>query len=176
MFGTSVVQKVMVMIAAAAFSTSVAVAQEVHKEQPKPKNIVELAKDSGNLKTFVKLIEAADLASTFSGKGPYTVFAPTDEAFKKLGQAKLDEWMKPENKAKLQKILKNHVLEGHKAAADIKAMKTAKTLAGTEIKISIKDNHVMIEGAKVVKADTEAGNGVIHIVDTVLMPAEPAHP
>lgn len=151
--------------------TGLSLAQEKKPEPPKPKDIVDVAKDTGNLKTFCKLLESAGLVDTLKGKGPYTVFIPTDDAFKKLGK-ELDELQKPENKAKLQRILKHHVLEGRKTAADLKAMKSAKTLAGEEIKIVVKDDVVMVDKAKVTKADTEASNGLIHVVDTVLLPAE----
>lgn len=147
-------------------------AQETKNEEPKKeKNILEMAKDSGNLKTFARLVEAAGLTATFTGKEAHTVFAPTDEAFQKLGQAKLDELLKPENKAQLQKILKHHVLAGKHNAAEIKGMKTAKTLSGGNVKIEVKDANVMIDQGKVTKADAMASNGVIHIIDTVLMPA-----
>jgi transforming growth factor-beta-induced protein len=155
--------------------TGLSLAQEKKPEPPKPKDIVDVAKDTSNLKTFCKLLESAGLVDTLKGKGPYTVFAPTDEAFKKLGK-ELDELQKPENKAKLQRILKNHVLEGRKNAADVKAMKSAKSLAGEELKITVKNDVVMIEGAKVTKVDTDASNGLIHVVDAVLVPAEKPEP
>ncbi|MFH1748858.1 MAG: fasciclin domain-containing protein [Planctomycetota bacterium] len=146
-------------------------AQEKKPDPPKPKDIVDVAKDTSDLKTFCKLLESAGLVDTLKGKGPYTVFAPTDEAFKKLGK-ELDELQKPENKAKLQRILKNHVVEGRKTAADVKAMKSAKTMAGEELKITVKDDVVMIDVAKVTKVNTDASNGLIHLVDAVLVPAE----
>jgi uncharacterized surface protein with fasciclin (FAS1) repeats len=151
--------------------TGLSLAQEKKPEPPRPKDIVDVAKDTSDLKTFCRLLESAGLVDTLKGKGPYTVFAPTDEAFKKLGK-ELDELQKLENKAKLQRILKNHVLEGRKSAADVKAMKSAKTLAGEELKITAKNDVVMIDAAKVTKADTDASNGLIHVVDAVLVPAE----
>lgn len=149
--------------------TGLSLAQEKKPEQPKPKDIVEVAKNTDDLKTFSKLLESAGLVETLKGKGPYTVFAPTDDAFSKLGK-RLEELQKPENKAELQRILKNHVLEGRHAAADIKKMKSAKTLAGERVMITVKDDVVMVDKAKVTKADTEAANGLIHVVDVVLMP------
>ena len=149
--------------------TGLSLAQEKKPEQPKPKDIVEVAKNTDDLKTFSKLLESAGLVETLKGKGPYTVFAPTDDAFSKLGK-RLEELQKPENKAELQGILKNHVLEGRHAAADIKKMKSAKTLAGERVMIRVKDDVVMVDKAKVAKADTEAANGLIHVVDVVLMP------
>jgi uncharacterized surface protein with fasciclin (FAS1) repeats len=150
--------------------TGLSLAQEKKPEQPKPKDIVEVAKNTADLKTLSKLLESAGLVETLKGKGPYTVFAPTDEAFAKLGK-RLEELQKPENKAELQRILKNHVLEGRHAAADIKKMKSAKTLAGEQVMITVKDDVVTVDKAKVTKADTEASNGLIQVVDTVLMPA-----
>jgi uncharacterized surface protein with fasciclin (FAS1) repeats len=149
--------------------TGLSLAQEKKPEQPKPKDIVEVAKNTADLKTLSKLLESAGLVETLKGKGPYTVFAPTDEAFAKLGK-RLEELQKPENKAELQRILKNHVLEGRHAAADIKKMKSAKTLAGEQVMITVKDDVVMVDKAKVTKADTEASNGLIQVVDTVLTP------
>ncbi|HUU99299.1 MAG TPA: fasciclin domain-containing protein [Phycisphaerae bacterium] len=151
--------------------TGLSLAQERKPEPPKPKDIVDVARNTSNLKTFCKLLESAGLVDTLKGKGPYTVFTPTDEAFKKLGK-ELDELQKPENKAKLQRVLKHHVLEGRKTAADIKTMKSAKTLAGEYITITVKDGVVMVDTAKITKADGEASNGLIHTVDTVLMPEE----
>lgn len=138
-------------------------------EPPKAKNIVDTAKQN-KLTTFCTLVEKAGLAETLNGKGPYTVFAPTDEAFNKLGKERLENLQKPENKAELQRILKNHVLAAEKHAAEIQKMKEAETLAGTKLLITVKDNVVMIEAAKVTKADIKAGNGLIHEIDTVLMP------
>jgi uncharacterized surface protein with fasciclin (FAS1) repeats len=139
--------------------------------KPKPKDIVDVAKETPDLKTFCKLLESAGLLDLLKGKEAHTVFAPTDEAFKKLGK-ELDELQKPENKAKLERILKHHVLEGRKTAAEVKAMKSAKTLAGEELKITVKDDVVMVDKAKVTKADMKASNGLIHVVDAVLMPPE----
>jgi uncharacterized surface protein with fasciclin (FAS1) repeats len=158
-----------VMLALAGW-TRVSMAQEQKPEAPKPKDIVAVANEQSNLKTFCKLLESAGLTETLKGKGPYTVFAPTDEAFKKLGK-QLDELQKPEKKAELQRILKHHVLDGRKTAADVKNLKFAKTLAGDRVTIVVKDDVVMVDTAKVTKADTEASNGLIHVVDIVLMPA-----
>lgn len=148
--------------------TGLSVAQEKKPHQMKPKTIVAVARHTSDLTTFSKLLELSGLAETLKGEGPYTVFAPTDEAFKKLGK-ELDELQKPENKDRLQRILKNHVLVGQKAAADIEGMKSIETMAGVEIAITIKDGAVMVGSASVTKADLKAHNGLIHIVDTVLL-------
>jgi uncharacterized surface protein with fasciclin (FAS1) repeats len=151
--------------------TGLSLAQEKKPDQPKPKDLVDVAKDTSDLKTFCTLLESAGLVDTLKGKGPYTVFAPTDEAFKKLGK-ELDELQKPENKAKLQRILKNHVLHGRKNAADVKAMESVQTLADEELKITVKDDVLAVDVAKVTKTDLHASNGLIQVVDAVLLPAE----
>lgn len=102
-------------------------------------------------------------------KGPYTVFAPSDEAFAKLPAGTVDDLLKPENKQKLGKLLAYHVIEGKVMAADVKTMK-AKTANGAELDIKVKGSTVMANDAKVVKADVPASNGVIHVIDKVLMP------
>ncbi|MBN2562632.1 MAG: fasciclin domain-containing protein [Phycisphaerae bacterium] len=155
--------------------TGLSLAQEPKPAPPKPKDIVDVAKDTSDLKTFCKLLESAGLVDALKGKGPYTVFAPTDEAFKKLGK-ELDDLQKPENKAKLQRILKYHVLDVQKTAADIKTVKSAKTLAGEYVTITVKNNVLMVDAAKVTKADIKSSNGLIHIVDTVLMPKTQPQP
>ncbi len=157
-----------VMLALAGW-TSASMAQEQKPEAPKPKDIVAVAGQQSNLKTFSKLLESSGLVETLKGKGPYTVFAPADEAFKKLG-TRLDELQKPEQKAELLRILKHHVLEGRKTAADVGNLKSAKTLAGGQVTITVKDDVVMVDTAKVAKADIEATNGLIHVIDTVLTP------
>lgn len=146
-------------------------AQVKNPEPPKPKDIVDVANNTSDLKTFCKLLESAGLVDTLRSEGPYTVFAPTDEAFAKLGK-ELDELQKPENKAKLQRVLKNHVLEGQQTAEYLKPMKSVKTLAGDDVTITVKNNVLAVGTAKVTTADTKAPNGLIHIVDTVIMPPQ----
>jgi uncharacterized surface protein with fasciclin (FAS1) repeats len=148
--------------------TGSSMAQE--KADPaKPKDIVDVAKATRNVQTFNELLVTAGLVDTLKGKGPYTVFIPDDAAFKKLGQ-ELDNLKKPENKAKLQRMLKNHVVEGRKDIAAVKEMKSLKTMAGDELKITVKDEVVKIDKAELVANDMEASNGLIHVVDTCLMP------
>ncbi|MCE5325582.1 MAG: fasciclin domain-containing protein [Planctomycetaceae bacterium] len=134
------------------------------------KDIVETAKANENLTTLVKALAAADLVETLKGAGPYTVFAPTNAAFDKLPAGKLDELLKPENKAELQKVLKCHVVEGKLTAKDLAGKETLKSLSGEELKISTKDGKTMVNDATVTTADVEASNGVVHLIDTVLMP------
>jgi len=146
--------------------------EEREKDEPKAKDIVEVAVEA-KFNTLVDLVKAADLVETLKGKGPFTVFAPTDEAFAKLGKETLEDLKKPANKEKLAAILKYHVVSGKVMAADVLKMdgKTAKTVEGGEIKIAVKDGKVTLDGnSNVTKTDVAASNGVIHVIDTVLMP------
>lgn len=136
----------------------------------KPVNIVKTAQACKEHKTFAKLVEVAGLAETLSDeKAQFTVFAPTDEAFAKLGKETLDTLMKPESKEKLQNILKHHVVAGTVKAEQVTMMKTVKPLAGPEIPVTVADKKVMIGKATVTTADVIASNGVIHVVDTVII-------
>ncbi len=135
------------------------------------KNIVEIASAAEDFTTLVAAIEAADLVDALTGEGPYTVFAPTNAAFEALPEGALVELLKPENKGKLQTILKYHVLPGKVMAADVAPMEVA-SLEGRNITVGVDGEKVMVDGANVVKTDVEASNGVIHVIDAVLMPAE----
>lgn len=135
-------------------------------------NIVETAAKNGAFKTLITALNEAGLAETLEGKGPFTVFAPTDKAFAKLPKGTLDSLLKPENKAQLAGILKYHVVAGKVLADDAAKLKSAETLDGETIRISTEDKHLMINNAKVAQADIECTNGVIHVIDTVLMPKE----
>jgi uncharacterized surface protein with fasciclin (FAS1) repeats len=134
------------------------------------KDIVDTAVAAGSFKTLAAALTAGDLIQTLKGKGPFTVFAPTDEAFAKLPAATLADLLKPENKAKLVSILTYHVVSGKVMAADVVKLKSAKTVNGASVKISVMDGKVMIDNAHVVKTDIATGNGVIHVIDTVLLP------
>jgi uncharacterized surface protein with fasciclin (FAS1) repeats len=131
------------------------------------KNIIETAAGNPDFSTLVTAIKAAGLVETLSGTGPFTVFAPTNEAFAKIPKATLDAVLA--DKAKLTSILTYHVVAGKVMSKDVAAMKEAKTLEGSEVKIDSKDG-VMVDDAKVTSADLECSNGVIHTIDTVLMP------
>jgi uncharacterized surface protein with fasciclin (FAS1) repeats len=130
-------------------------------------DIVETAVAAGSFKTLAAALQAAGLVDTLKGKGPFTVFAPTDEAFAKIPKAALDALIA--DKAKLTKVLTYHVMAGEVMAADVMKLKEAKTVDGQMVKIGT-SNGVMINNARVIKADVEASNGVIHVIDTVLMP------
>jgi uncharacterized surface protein with fasciclin (FAS1) repeats len=138
------------------------------------KTIVEVAVATEGFKTLVAAVKAADLVDTLSGEGPFTVFAPTDEAFAKLPKGTLEELLKPENKKKLAGILTYHVVPGKVMAADVVKLKDAKTVQGNKVKIKVKEDTVMIDKAKVVKTDIACKNGVIHVIDTVILPREKA--
>ena len=134
------------------------------------KDIVDTAVAAGSFKTLAAALQAAGLIETLKGAGPFTVFAPTDEAFAKLPAGTVENLLKPENKAKLTRILTYHVVPGKVMAADVVKMKSAKAVSGDTIAIATKDGGVTINNARVAKADIAATNGVIHVIDTVIMP------
>jgi len=134
------------------------------------KDIVDTAVAAGNFKTLAAALKAADLVATLKGKGPFTVFAPTDEAFAKLPKGTLDDLLKPENKEKLAGILTYHVVSGKVMAADVVKLKMAKTVQGSEVKIKVVDGKVMVDDANVSKTDIPCANGVIHVIDAVMLP------
>ncbi len=136
------------------------------------KDIVDTAVAAGSFKTLAAALTAADLVKTLKGAGPFTVFAPTDEAFAKLPAGTVEMLLKPENKAKLQRILTYHVVAGKVMAADVMKMKSAKAVSGDSLTIAVRDGHVTAGKSHVVKTDIAASNGVIHVIDTVLMPKE----
>lgn len=138
---------------------------------PASKTILETAAPAGKFKTLSAAIHAAGLTDALNGHGPFTVFAPTDEAFAKLPAGTVESLLKPENKEKLQAILKYHVLAAKVVAVDAIAAKSAATLQGGSVHITVDDGLVKINDAKVVKADIIASNGVIHVIDSVLLPA-----
>jgi uncharacterized surface protein with fasciclin (FAS1) repeats len=133
------------------------------------KTIVGVAAGAGQFKTLVAAVKAAGLVKTLNGKGPFTVFAPTDEAFAKLPAGTVENLLKPENKEKLVAVLTCHVLPGKLMAADLTTT-NAKTLNGKELAIKVDAGKVTVGGANVIKTDIEASNGVIHVIDAVLIP------
>lgn len=134
------------------------------------KDIVDTAVDAGSFKTLVAAVTAADLAETLKSPGPYTVFAPTDAAFDKLPAGTVEDLLKPENKEQLKNILLYHVVPGKVKAADVVKLSSAKTANGLELMIMTDGDKVMVGGAQVVQTDIMTSNGVIHVVDTVMMP------
>lgn len=137
---------------------------------PSTSDIVDTAVGAGSFKTLAAALNAAGLVATLKGPGPFTVFAPTDEAFAKLPSGTVENLLKPENKAKLQGILTYHVVSGRVGSDTVVTLNAAKTVQGTDVKISLSGGAVMVNGAKVVKADIACSNGVIHVIDTVLLP------
>jgi len=152
-----------------AFALVVGVSSLV-QAQDKAKDIVDTAVGAGSFKTLAAALKAADLVDTLKGKGPFTVFAPTDEAFAKLPKETLESLLKPENKKKLAAILTYHVVSGKVMAKDVVKLSEAKTVQGSSVKIVVKDGKVTVDGANVVKTDIETSNGVIHVIDTVILP------
>jgi uncharacterized surface protein with fasciclin (FAS1) repeats len=135
------------------------------------KTIVELASASKQFKTLVAAVKAAELTDTLSGEGTFTLFAPNDTAFNKLPKGTLKKLLKPENKVALQKILKYHLLPSEVMAADVKPGSVA-TVEGKTVKIAVTGKKVMVNTATVLKTDIKASNGVVHTIDTVLMPPD----
>jgi uncharacterized surface protein with fasciclin (FAS1) repeats len=136
------------------------------------KDIVDTAVAAGSFKTLAKALQAADLVETLKGAGPFTVFAPTDQAFAKLPAGTLETLLKPENKPKLQRILKSHVVAGKVMAAEVVKISSAKAVSGDTLRIASLDGGVTVDGAKVVKTDIAATNGVIHVIDSVILPKD----
>jgi len=139
----------------------------------KAADIVETAVGAGTFKTLATALGAADLVETLKGEGPFTVFAPTDEAFAKLPPGTVESLLKPENKEKLKAVLLLHVVPGTVTAADVVTLKEAKTAGGATVKISTDDGVKVgtAKGlAKVTKTDIKASNGVIHVIDAVILP------
>jgi len=135
------------------------------------KDIVDTAVAAGTFNTLAKALGAAGLVDTLKGAGPFTVFAPTDEAFAKLPAGTIESLLKPENKAQLQRILTYHVVAGKVMAADVVKLKSAKAVSGDMLTIALRNGSVMVGNATVVKTDIAATNGVIHVIDTVMLPA-----
>lgn len=141
-----------------------------HQTTGTKSTIVEVAVGAGQFKTLAAALAAADLVDVLKTGGPFTVFAPTDAAFAKLPAGTVEELLKPENKAHLQAILKYHVVAGRVTGSDALAAGKAKTLEGKQVTIALNEGRLQINGATVLKNDVPASNGVIHIIDTVLLP------
>jgi len=141
-----------------------------HEMKNDKKDIVDTAVAAGKFSTLAAALEAADLVETLKGEGPFTVFAPTDEAFAKLPDGTVEELLKPENRDQLVAILTYHVVPGRVEAADVVKLDEAKTVNGEALAITVAGNTVRVDDAIVLETDIGASNGVIHIVDTVMMP------
>jgi uncharacterized surface protein with fasciclin (FAS1) repeats len=133
-------------------------------------DVVDTAVAAGSFKTLATALEAAGLVSTLKGPGPFTVFAPTDEAFAKLPAGTLEELLEPENRDKLRRILTYHVVAGKVMASDVVKLKSANAVSGDTIAVNVANGVVRVDSARVVKTDIAASNGVIHVIDTVILP------
>ncbi|HSF55700.1 MAG TPA: fasciclin domain-containing protein [Algoriphagus sp.] len=133
-------------------------------------DIVDLAVATEFLSTLVAAVKAGDLVDVLKGDGPFTVFAPTNEAFAKLPAGTVENLLKPENKAQLVAVLTYHVVPGKVMSKDLKNGQKAKTVQGSDITVTLKDGKAMINNATVTAADIEASNGVVHVIDTVILP------
>ena len=149
-------------------AAGVVLALAVPAQASEKKDIVDTAVAAGSFTTLAKALGAAGLVDTLKGPGPFTVFAPTDAAFAKLPAGTLEKLIA--DKEQLTKVLTYHVVAGNVQAADVVKLKSAKTVEGADVKITVKGKSVMVDGAHVVKTDIETSNGVIHVIDTVLLP------
>jgi len=140
------------------------------KKYKDQQDIVAIAADNESFSTLVAALKAGGLVETLQGDGPFTVFAPTDEAFAKLPAGTLDMLLKPENKDKLVSILTYHVVPGKVDSSQVVGLESAKTVEGSEIAIETKEGKVRVDNAMVVTVDINASNGIIHVIDTVIMP------
>ncbi|HQP87401.1 MAG TPA: fasciclin domain-containing protein [Thermoanaerobaculia bacterium] len=143
-------------------------AAPVRADHHRGKDIVDTAVAAGSFNTLATALKAADLVETLKGKGPFTVFAPTDDAFKKLPAGTLEKLLA--DKAQLTKVLTYHVVAGRVMAADVVKLSEAKTVEGSPVRIAVKDGKVKLNDANAVKTDVGASNGVIHVLDTVILP------
>ena len=160
--------KTMVTLTSLALVAVTAVVVPARAQQTK--DVVDTAVAAGSFTTLAKALTAADLVATLKGPGPFTVFAPTDEAFAKLPPGTLENLLKPENKAMLRRVLTYHVVPGKVLAADVVKVSSAKAVSGDALPITGSGGTVMVDKARVVKTDIAASNGVIHVIDTVLLP------
>jgi uncharacterized surface protein with fasciclin (FAS1) repeats len=160
--------KTMVTLTSLALIAVTAVVVPARAQQTR--DIVDTAVAAGSFTTLAKALMAADLVATLKGPGPFTVFAPTDEAFAKLPPGTLDNLLKPENKAMLRRVLTYHVVPGKVLAADVVKVSSAKAVSDDTLPIKVSGSTVMVDKARVVKTDIAASNGVIHVIDTVLLP------
>lgn len=152
-------------------SFSNAGSHEGHEGHEKSKNIVQIAAGNPDFSTLVAALKAADLVTVLEGDGPFTVFAPTNDAFAKLPEGTVEDLLKPENKDQLVAVLTYHVVAGKVTAKDAMKLSSAESVQGSDIKISTKDGAVMVDNAQVIDADIDASNGVIHVIDSVILPA-----
>ncbi len=164
------VSKSLSVLAAGAVLTFASLANAGDYGKSAKADIVDTAVAAGSFNTLAAALDAAGLVSTLKGDGPFTVFAPTDEAFAKLPAGTVEDLLKPENKDRLTAILTYHVVPGKVAAKDVAGLSEAATVNGAEVKIEVSGDAVMIDQARVVKTDIMASNGIIHVIDSVILP------
>jgi uncharacterized surface protein with fasciclin (FAS1) repeats len=157
-------------VAGLALTLAVAVPSGTGFARGAEKNIVETAAAAGSFNTLAAALRAAGLVEALEGAGPFTVFAPSDEAFAKLPAGTIEDLLKPENREKLKAILTYHVVPGKVLARDVVKIKSARTLNGQELRITVTGGNVRVNDAAVIKTDVEASNGVIHVIDSVVLP------
>jgi uncharacterized surface protein with fasciclin (FAS1) repeats len=158
------------ILTAALFTGLVALPVSAQTMVQTDKDIVDTAVSAGQFTTLVAAVQAAGLVDVLKGDGPFTVFAPTDEAFAKLPEGTIADLLKPENRDKLTAILTYHVVAGKVMAADVVKLSSATTVQGSDVAIMVKDGKVWVDGAEVIATDVSASNGVIHVIDAVILP------
>ena len=163
-------RKVFKLVIASALIAGAPLATAGHHAEKEAKDIVDTAVAAGQFSTLAAALDAAGLIDTLKGDGPFTVFAPTDEAFAKLPEGTVEQLLKPENRDQLIAVLTYHVVPGKVKAADVVTMDAAETVNGASITITVADNGVQVDTANVVATDIGASNGVIHVIDSVILP------
>lgn len=170
--GTEVIMKKLIaMISCVFFLVPALVLAGGYKNYSKKSmDVVDLAAHTGQFNTLIAAVQAAGLEGVLRGDGPFTILAPTDEAFAKLPEGTVEDLLKPENRDKLKSILTYHVIPGNVYAKDVMAMSSGKTVNGQEVTFKVEGESVYADSAKIVKTDVKASNGVIHIIDNVILP------
>ncbi|MDV5058585.1 fasciclin domain-containing protein [Vibrio diabolicus] len=163
-------KRILVITATLMATLSFMLPVKAHEHGMMKADIVDVATENGSFNTLVAAVRAADLVDTLKGEGPFTVFAPTDDAFAKLPDGTIDMLLMPENKDKLVSILTYHVVPGKVMAADVVKLNKATTVQGQDVMIKTMGDKVMVNDANVMATDVKAKNGVIHVIDTVIMP------
>ncbi|EOX4457662.1 fasciclin domain-containing protein [Vibrio antiquarius] len=163
-------KRILVITATLMATLSFMLPVKAHEHGMMKADIVDVATENGSFNTLVAAVKAADLVDTLKGEGPFTVFAPTDDAFAKLPDGTIDTLLMPENKDKLVSILTYHVVPGKVMAADVVKLDKATTVQGQDVMIKTMGDKVMVNDANVMATDVKAKNGVIHVIDTVIMP------
>ncbi|MDV5033764.1 MULTISPECIES: fasciclin domain-containing protein [Vibrio] len=163
-------KRILVITATLMATLSFMLPVKAHEHGMMKADIVDVATENGSFNTLVAAVKAADLVDTLKGEGPFTVFAPTDDAFAKLPDGTIDMLLMPENKDKLVSILSYHVVPGKVMAADVVKLDKATTVQGQDVMIKTMGDKVMVNDANVMATDVKAKNGIIHVIDTVIMP------